>query len=41
MSDGLDFNKWFVQYPSDSQNDISNLLKLGTNDYSLITNFKF
>jgi len=35
------FGKWFVQYPNDNQNNLSKLLRLGTNDYSLITNFKF
>ena len=41
VNQSIDFNKWFVQYPSDSQNDLSKLLKLGPNDFSLITNFKY
>jgi len=41
VNQSINFNKWFVQYPNERQNDLSKLLKLGPNDYSLITNFKF
>lgn len=42
---GLDqnsnFDKWFVQYPQDTSENLSKLIKLGSpNDFSLITNFK-
>ena len=34
------FNKWFIQYPQDKSEDLSKLVRLGPNNYSLITNFK-
>ena len=40
INQGSTFNKWFIQYPNDNQNDLSKLLKVGPNDYSLVTNFK-
>jgi|7_EtaG_2_1085326.scaffolds.fasta_scaffold00715_7 hypothetical protein len=41
INQGINFDKWFIQYPNDNQNNLSKLLKLGPNDYSLITNFKY
>ena len=41
INESSTFTKWFVQYPNENQNNLSKLLKLGPNDYSLITNFKF
>ena len=41
VDQNITFNKWFIQYPNDNQNDLSKLLKLGPNDFSLITNFKY
>ena len=34
------FDKWFIQYPHDNSTDLSKLLKVGPNNFSLITNFK-
>jgi len=34
------FNNWFIQYPADESEDLSKLVRLGPNNYSLITNFK-
>lgn len=34
------FNKWFIQYPADNSENFSKLLKLGPNEYDVITNFK-
>ena len=34
------FNKWFIQYPNDSSQDLSKLLKTGPNTFNLISNFK-
>jgi len=36
----LAFNKWFIQYPTDSTENLGKLLKLGPNKYDVITNFK-
>jgi len=41
INQSSNFDKWFIQYPNDNQNDLSKLLKLGPNNYSLITNFKY
>ena len=41
INQNSNFDKWFIQYPNDNQNDLSKLLKLGANNYSLITNFKY
>ena len=35
-----DFTKWFIQYPIDSSENLSKLLRLGENNFDLITNFK-
>jgi hypothetical protein len=35
-----EFNKWFIQYPNDSSQDLSKLLKTGPNTFNLISNFK-
>jgi len=34
------FAKWFIQYPTDSTENLSKLLRLGPNNYDVITNFK-
>ena len=40
VTQGSVFNKWFVQYPQDKSEDLSKLVKLGRNEFDLITNFK-
>ena len=40
LSDMQPFGKWFVQYAADKSENLSKLIKLGANDFSLITNFK-
>ena len=37
---GSHFPKWFIQYPNDSSQDLSKLVKTGPDDYHLISNFK-
>jgi len=34
------FTNWFIQYPNDSSQDLSKLLKTGPNTFNLISNFK-
>ena len=34
------WNNWFIQYPADNSEDLSKLVRLGPDNYSLITNFK-
>jgi len=36
----IGFEKWFINFPRDTQEDLSKLIKFGNNDFSLITNFK-
>ena len=41
INQSSNFDKWFIQFPNDNQNDLSKLVKFGANDYGLITNFKY
>ncbi len=34
------FEKWFIQYPMDESVDLGKLVRQGTNDFNLISNFK-
>ena len=34
------FEKWFIQYPMDETVDLGKLVRQGTNDFNLISNFK-
>jgi len=40
VSRNSEFKKWFIQYPNDSSQDLSKLVKLGPNNFNLISNFK-